>query len=70
MSIILSGESSPVIANDFIQGLRDQKLTDVRTATHIQDIAPVINTYTFHYPFFQYAEGMTVQYSALVANAN
>jgi hypothetical protein len=67
MSRILSSESSPVIANDLIQGLRDQKLTFVRTITHIQDITPVINTYAFHHPYFQYAEGMTVDYSALVA---
>jgi hypothetical protein len=32
------------MANDLIQGLRDQKLTDVRTVTHIQDIVPVIKT--------------------------
>jgi len=32
------------MVNDLIQGLKDQKLTHVRTATHVQDIAPVIHS--------------------------
>jgi hypothetical protein len=32
------------MANDLIQGLRDQKFTEVRSTTHNQDIAPVIHS--------------------------
>jgi hypothetical protein len=64
MSRILSSESPLAMANDLIQGLRDQKIMDVRTTAHIHDIAP---RYSLYYPCFQYTEGMTVQCSALVA---